>query len=750
MLPLPELDDRSFKEIVDESKKAIPKLSPQWTDENYHDPGVTFIELFAWLAEMQQYYLNRIPIKNELKFLKLMGSRPDDAAPAKADVSFAGVTKELYLPAGTRLSASGQPFETVESLLLITARIEKIIVFSESDSIDCTSSDSYQGVSYYAFGREAKKGNRLYIGFDRELPLGQSLSLTIKLYEGYPVPIGAAECDDAEFVPPAKVSWKYYGNDLADTDAAPGWLSLQVLRDETAQLSRDGRIVFQLPTSMQPVKIHPANDKSRFWVCCVVEEEGYELPPRLDRILLNTVSAVQRETLSEVISFSSSGQPGMIFEADGYLPLYGACEIQVRNEEGGWRYWKAAEDLSVLDRNDLCYCLELNITEKKVTIKFGSGVNGSIPPKGRDNIRLIAYLPSFAGKQFVGRSNGLPGQTFNTFISAVISSGFKLQVGEKMAGSNELIWGDWEMVNDFDASMPGDFHYTFNNETGELIFGDNEKGIIPQSSDQANIRIISCRTGGGKRGNVKENEINAIVEQPDELQAITVTNYYRAAGGTGKESLEDAKRRLRRELKRQFRAVTIRDFEAIAKATPGLRVAQVKAIPLFEVGLKDYPQNKAPAQVTVIVVPYSESKKPVPSNGFLETVRRHLDKYRLITTEVHVIPPQYIELTAHAVVVTAPNTKIDSQKIVEALDRLFQPVDHPNGSKGWQFGRSVSKGDIYGAINRINGVEYIKDLWLDAQGAGIHKTQSGDIQIPPYGLVYSGEHKVEIVSRTDV
>ncbi|OPY59944.1 MAG: Baseplate J-like protein [Pelotomaculum sp. PtaU1.Bin065] len=750
MLPLPELDDRDFKEIVDESKKAIPKLSPQWTDENYHDPGVTFIELFAWLAEMQQYYLNRITVKNELKFLKLMGARPNDAAPAKADVTFAGVSRELYLPKGTKLSASGQPFETAEPLLLVAAQIEKIIVFSDADSVDSTSSDSNKGVSYYAFGREAKKGSRFYVGFDRELPLGRSLFLTIKLYEDYPVPRGAAEDDDKDFVPPARVSWKYYGSASADPGTVPGWLPLLVLRDETAHLSRGGRILFQVPTSMKTVKIHPANDKSRFWICCTVEEEGYELSPRLDRILMNTVSAVQGETLSEVVSFSSSGQPDMIFEAGGNLPLYGDCEVQVRDEEDGWRYWKAAGDLSILNSKDSGYMLERNMTEKKVIIKFGNGLCGAIPPRGRDNIRLIAHLPSFAGKRFAGISSGLPHQIFDTSVPGIIPSGFKLQVGEKKAGSDEFIWRDWEMVDDFDASKPGDFHFALNSETGELSFGDNERGMIPPRAAQANICLVSCRTGGGKRGNVKENEINMIVGQADELRAITVTNYYHAAGGTGKESLEDAKRRVRRQLKRQFRAVSCQDFEEIAKTTPGLRVAKVKAIPLFEMGLKDYPQNKAPAQVTVVVVPYGESKKPVPSKGFLETVRRHLDKHRLITTEVHVVPPQYIEVTVHAAVVTAPNTKIDSKKIVQALDRLFQPVEQPDGSKGWPFGRAVSKGDIYGAINHIIGVEYIKDLWLDAQGTGIRKTQSGDIQIPPFGLVYSGEHKIEIVSRTDI
>lgn len=63
MLKLPNLDDRLFNQIVEEARKTIPKLTEDWTDENTHDPGITLIELFSWLTETQQYYINRITKK---------------------------------------------------------------------------------------------------------------------------------------------------------------------------------------------------------------------------------------------------------------------------------------------------------------------------------------------------------------------------------------------------------------------------------------------------------------------------------------------------------------------------------------------------------------------------------------------------------------------------------------------------------------------------------------------------------------
>ena len=70
MLPLKILDNELFDEIVAQARKNINKYYPDWTDYNLHDPGITFIELFAWLKEIQQYHLDQIGTPNRKKFLK--------------------------------------------------------------------------------------------------------------------------------------------------------------------------------------------------------------------------------------------------------------------------------------------------------------------------------------------------------------------------------------------------------------------------------------------------------------------------------------------------------------------------------------------------------------------------------------------------------------------------------------------------------------------------------------------------------
>ncbi len=749
MLPLPNLDDRTFEQIVEEAVNMIHSLAPDWTDENYHDPGITFIDMFAWLAEMQQYYLNRVTAKNELKFLKLLGIKLREAVSSVADVSFEGVPGPIRLPAGTRLAAGDQPFETLEPVLLLPGEIEKILVFTDTDTTDCTSSNGHRGVTYYAFGREAKAGSRFYIGFDRPLPPDREICLTLHLFEDYPVPAASCFGMEPDIVPSARVSWNYYGISGEADGQSPGWLPLEV-RDDTLHLTRSGRVYFTMSAPMLSLKIHPANERGRYWICCTVEQAGYEIPPRVDKIMLNTVAAAQRRTRSRVVAFSGTGEPGQFFVADDYLSYYGLNEVQVQDQEGNWRYWPDKGELSGWGPGDAYCAVFRDSVERKTTLKFGDGRDGMIPPQGKDNIRLISYEPAFRDNRFLGQSSGLPNQIFRLEGPQIIGSSLMLHVGIQIPGSLEYVWQDWIQVDDFDASAPGDRHFMFKAETGEIIFGNNESGLIPAVAGDGNIRVISCQTGGGSRGNVKDNEINKVVGVEDELRELTLRNRFFAAGGAERDTLEEARQSLLKDLKKQYRAVTCEDYENIARSAPGLRVARVKALPLYVRGLQGYPENKAPAQLTVVVVPYSEESKPVPSQGFLETVRRHLDKYRLITTEIQVIPPEYIKITVHAEVVVTSNTGINPGKIKTALDSLLNPLGDYGVSKGWPFGRPVYKGDIYGVINRIEGVEYIKELWLNAEGTGARKEPNGNIEIPPYGLVYPGEHEIEIVSRDNL
>jgi predicted phage baseplate assembly protein len=85
----PNLDDLRFqKDLVDEARRRIIRYCPEWTDYNLSDPGITLIELFSWMTEMLVYRLNRVPERNYLKFLEMLGVELSPASSARVELTF--------------------------------------------------------------------------------------------------------------------------------------------------------------------------------------------------------------------------------------------------------------------------------------------------------------------------------------------------------------------------------------------------------------------------------------------------------------------------------------------------------------------------------------------------------------------------------------------------------------------------------------------------------------------------------------
>jgi hypothetical protein len=83
-IPLPNLDDRSYADLTAQAQSLIPSLYPEWTNHNPSDPGITLVELLAWLTEMLMFQVDQIPPANTGKFLKLLNGPPPAGTPAAA------------------------------------------------------------------------------------------------------------------------------------------------------------------------------------------------------------------------------------------------------------------------------------------------------------------------------------------------------------------------------------------------------------------------------------------------------------------------------------------------------------------------------------------------------------------------------------------------------------------------------------------------------------------------------------------
>src|SRR6266581_8099622 len=106
-LPVPNLDDRRFQDLIDDAKRLVQQRCPEWTDHNVSDPGVTLIETFAWMTDQVLYRLNRVPDRNYVKFLELIGVRLFPPTAARAPITFwlsAALPDAVRIPPGTTVA----------------------------------------------------------------------------------------------------------------------------------------------------------------------------------------------------------------------------------------------------------------------------------------------------------------------------------------------------------------------------------------------------------------------------------------------------------------------------------------------------------------------------------------------------------------------------------------------------------------------------------------------------------------------
>jgi hypothetical protein len=71
---LPNLDDRTYADLVAEGLRIIAAIGDEWTNRNPSDPGITLLELFAYTTETLIFRVNQITDDDRRAFARLLCS----------------------------------------------------------------------------------------------------------------------------------------------------------------------------------------------------------------------------------------------------------------------------------------------------------------------------------------------------------------------------------------------------------------------------------------------------------------------------------------------------------------------------------------------------------------------------------------------------------------------------------------------------------------------------------------------------
>ena len=427
-LPVTNLDDRKFQDLVDEAKRLIPQLCPEWTNHNLSDPGVALIELFAWMTETMLYRLNQAPDVFYTRMLNLLGFEQFPAAAARADITFwnsGGGDETIVIPAGTQVATSGtigetRVFTTLDDAIVVPPRIIAALTSYGDDRFTDVWEDLTVGMTgVKCFPSEPMvPGDAFYIGFENSMA-GNAIRLNIQAtVEGIGVNPGR---------PP--LIW--------ETWQGEGWVQAvipdlggQEAADSTGGLNRNGSLVLLFASVHQPLTLGGVR---AHWLRARLlrptpDRPAYRASPQIRRITADsmggTVVAEHSEIVVDEFVGKSSGKPDQSFRCarTPVLPREDIETLEVEHD-GTVTQWTEIDDFVDSDRDDQHFVWDSYTGEIRFgpLIRYPDGTmrqHGAVPPEG-SRLRLNRYRTGGGAAGNVGSDTLTSLRTALPYISRV-------------------------------------------------------------------------------------------------------------------------------------------------------------------------------------------------------------------------------------------------------------------------------------------------------------------------------------------
>lgn len=617
-LTIPNLDDRRYQQLLDEALARIPVHNPEWTNFNKSDPGVTLIEIFAFLTENLLYRANQIPERNRRKFLTLLDVPLQPGASARGVVTFTnerGPLQTITLNKDVEVFAGQVPFRTEKGL-------DVLPIMAQAYYKQRLQNPDPQLSKYY---------RELYISFT-----GSPLPDTPEplLYETRPL----APRPNEAIAFSATVDGALWIALLLRPDDKPDEQNREAAREALAGKTLSLGIVPALTDVSRRLPPGGKTDADN------LARLTYEIPKLSDTGGLADANNRQPK-------YQTLVQTGVPSE-----PV--VVEIPLPQDSKMLRLWNNVDPLEAGVGQMPPSLEDTNLSERVITW-LRMSVSGSTQVQGSAELQLLwagvnaAFVQQRAhvANELLPEGTGEPDQVVTLAKTPIIPGSVRLTVTENKVEE------PWLEIDDLLSAGPEvpvpDLReppglapqinplvkiFTVNPESGEIRFGDGARGKRPALG--ASLRA-DYDYGVGPAGNVGPGAINSSPALPASLK---VNNAVRTWGGAEAETVVFGEKQIARYLQHRERLVNATDFETITLRTPGVDIGRVDVIPAYNPELKESEPGDAPGAVTLMIIPKydpGQPDAPRPDRFLLDTICHYLDSRRLVTTEVFLRGPSY-------------------------------------------------------------------------------------------------------------
>ncbi len=688
-LPKSDLDDRTFAELVNECLLRIPRYCPEWTNYNPSDPGITLIELFAWLTDQMLMRFNQVPRRNYVAFLELLGIRLQPPAPAQTEVTFylsASLPEPYTIPAGSEVATVRTDeedaiiFSTDQPLVIAKPRISYLLAAStieeKPESLrdlmqDVWSEDNeeeWSGQEIALFGDPPQPNNCFYVVFDEEQPIdGNVIALKFKGESATTTGINPNN-------PPRYwEAWDGYVWQpvlLKDSDDRTKGFSFSELANEGTNPLQGAEIIFHLPLTWNVSQF--STYRGRWLRCSYVEptnnQSGYSRSPHIigmsARAIGGTVNVTQCYAIANEVIGESNGKSGQVFYLlnKPVLPRHEDEYLLVSPPVGLPQIWREVSNFSESGANDLHYVID----STSGMIQFGPFVQ----------------TPNYQSQHTLQRMR-LQGEPMQRVIPD---------------GTNAIALNPEAATI---ASRSSGIQY----------------GAVPPKGSI--IQMVKYRTGGGFRGNVQRGSIqiakNAIP------YVASLTNHLSACNGADAESLDDVAIRVPKMLKTRDRAVNQEDFEYLTMLAGEGTVARVLCTPAKKKEDAGIVKLLIVPRVRTVGIDQGEGIAPeqfVLTPQLSDRILNYLDERKMLGVQIQLESPKYVGVCVQTEISleTAYSNPQVQQDIIRQLKvmlyRFLNPITGGVQGQGWEFGRPVYPSDIVKLLQNVQGVRFLGTVQL--------------------------------------
>jgi len=651
----PALDDRNFNDLVDELIARIPAHTPEWTNPRPGDPGVTIVELFAWLTDTLLYRANLIPERQRLAFLSLLGIQMKPAVPARGMISVGfddkTVTATQVVP----------PFVTVKGPL-------------NSETVSETTVLPVAGEAYF----------KRLLTDDETASVHDLLPGLVQLYgiTGTPKPYATTPAFPGG-VPDAA------GLDLVKTADGSLWIAL------TAEKGLVDAVRNSIGSQAISVGFTPALE-----IPALFEDVGPRgaIPHTWQITTGSTTTDVPALLTLDVLADSTQGlrRQGVERLLLPRTDLIGAPSNDVRlNLSAGVGDVQPPR----IDDPDKAAMIVAWL-RLRPAVKMQAMAVSWVSVNAIEVEQLETSKP-----RIIGQSDGSANQEFSLQQKSVERATFVLQVEEPNAPV--LVW---QQIPDFAQAGRDSLVYVLDSEAGIVRFGDGVRGKIPEITRR--IRVVSMRSGGGAAGNLSPGSLTDITTSGQKLK---VTQTLPTRGGADSETLPDAELRIPGLFRNRDRAVTELDYKQLALQTPGVQLGRAEVLARFKPQQR---RSGVPGVVSVMVLPFKTPPgppNPVADRPTLEAVYDYLSSRVPVATELYVIGCEYVPISISIGVTLLDGVARETvlAQVRDAARAFLWPL--PGGGTdglGWRLGRAVRDRELDVIVSRVPGVDTINGVNL--------------------------------------